>query len=793
VQNPDKSVSNAATFTVTGPVVGSPPTVASISPASASAGSSSLLQITVTGSNFFNSISTANGSVVQWNSTPLSTSFVSTTQLTALIASSLLQSAGSAFVTVINPGNVSSGGVTFAVNGPTLASIVPATITAGGPAFSVSLFGTNFVSGSTAVWNGVNLTTVFGSPTQLTAQVPANLIASSGTSFLLVANTGGAFSSPVVFNATVPSAPTVTNLNPSFAVAGASTFQLTLLGGNFVSGSAVLWNGASVPTAYTSSTQVSALIDSALIAAVGSVNITVQNPGSSPSTPLKFTVSGPSIASLSPTGANAGDPALSLTVIGANFVSGASVLWNGTPLPTAFVSGSSPQLVATVSASLMKTPTLASITVQNPGGAASGSQSFTIGSPSLVITTTTLPDAVVGVFYSQTLAATGGNLPYTWSITGGTLPDGFQLTATGGVISGTAAGAISAVLSVTVTDSGGRTTTGSLPLRAALPVSITTISPISQATAGGLYSATLVATGGTAPYLWTGPAVCGTNNQGNCLPVGLNLNISTGEISGIPQTPGGYLFTISVTDSRQQQTANKSFSLAIGISTFTLAGPSASSAPAQQVPLQISSGIAYPVDLSGTLTLLFVSAVGGDDPSIQFSTGGRTANFTIPAGSTTAAYGKASQLLVSTGTVAGTITVSSTLSTGLTVITPNPVPQISTTISKLPPVITGVTLKAVTGGVSVGISGYSTTKEATVATLVFNAASGATLSAAPISVPVSSILSTWYSGTAAASFGSQFLITIPIAVTGTVSAIGSVTVTLTNTMGVSAPVNGTLQ
>jgi hypothetical protein len=201
-------------------------------------------------------------------------------------------------------------------------------------------------------------------------------------------------------------------------------------------------------------------------------------------------------------------------------VSGAAVLWNGTPLPTAFVSGSSPQLAATVSASLIKTPTLASITVQNPGGALSGSQPFTVGSPSLVITTTTLPDAVVGVFYSQTMVATGGNLPYTWSITGGTLPDGFQFNATGGVISGTAAGAISAVLSVTVTDSSGRSSTVNLPLRAALPVSVTTISPLPQATVGGLYSATLVATGGTAPYLWTGPALCGNNNQGNCLPVG---------------------------------------------------------------------------------------------------------------------------------------------------------------------------------------------------------------------------------------------------------------------------------
>jgi hypothetical protein len=131
----------------------------------------------------------------------------------------------------------------------------------------------------------------------VTAQVPANLIASPGTSFALVTNPGGASSSPIVFNTTVPNAPAVTNLNPSFAVAGASTFQLVLLGTNFVSGSVVLWNGAAVPTAYTSATQVSALIDSSLIVAGGTVNITVQNPGSSPSVPLKFTISAPSITS----------------------------------------------------------------------------------------------------------------------------------------------------------------------------------------------------------------------------------------------------------------------------------------------------------------------------------------------------------------------------------------------------------------------------------------------------------------------------------------------------------------
>ena len=51
------------------------------------------------------------------------------------------------------------------------------------------------------------------------------------------------------------------------------------------------------------------------------------------------------------------------------------------------------------------------------------------------ITTSSLPNGIVGMPYSQNLAATGGIAPYTWTITSGTLPAGLTLSAYG-VISG---------------------------------------------------------------------------------------------------------------------------------------------------------------------------------------------------------------------------------------------------------------------------------------------------------------------------------------------------------------------
>ena len=61
--------------------------------------------------------------------------------------------------------------------------------------------------------------------------------------------------------------------------------------------------------------------------------------------------------------------------------------------------------------------------------------------PILRITTASLADAVVGISYSQALAATGGTGARTFSTSAGTIPSGLALNATTGVISGTPTGA----------------------------------------------------------------------------------------------------------------------------------------------------------------------------------------------------------------------------------------------------------------------------------------------------------------------------------------------------------------
>jgi hypothetical protein len=371
-----------------------------------------------------------------------------------------------------------------------------------------------------------------------------------------------------------------------------------------------------------------------------------------------------------------------------------------------------------------------------------------------------------------------------WTVSSGALPPGVSLDPPSGTLSGTPTGAADVMLGLTVTDSQGRTASQSLELRITLALTITTISPLPAAMAGASFSTQLLATGGTPPYLWSVAGV---------LPAGLLLNVANGVISGTPVVPGSYNFTITVTDSRQQQTASKSFIAIVSVPQFTIGGLGSTVGPAQQVAVNASIATPYTVDLSGSLTLTFTSTVGGDDPSIQFTTSGRTVSFTIPAGSTQAVYTQNQQLLLSTGTVAGTITIKATVQAGSSDITPSPAPQASTSVPKLAPVITSASLKKITGGVTVSFAGYSTTKELTQATLVFNPASGGSLTGTSVTVPLTATMSAWYQSAAAAAFGSQFVVTVPLTVQGDVSAIGSVTVTVTNTQGNSAPITASLQ
>ncbi len=84
---------------------------------------------------------------------------------------------------------------------PAITSLSPDHQTAGTSAFTLTVTGQNFVSTSTVRWNGSDLATTFVSPTQLTAQVTAQLAANPGWMSITVYNPppAGGSSSPLTF------------------------------------------------------------------------------------------------------------------------------------------------------------------------------------------------------------------------------------------------------------------------------------------------------------------------------------------------------------------------------------------------------------------------------------------------------------------------------------------------------------------------------------------------------------------------------------------------------------------
>ena len=176
----------------------------------------------------------------------------------------------------------------------------------------------------------------------------------------------------------------------------------------------------------------------------------------------------------------------------------------------------------------------------------------------VTITNTSLPDGNIAIFYDVQLLATGGQAPYTWSLTSGTLPPGLSLTPGTGVISGTPTTTGSYPITVEVTDSEltPATATGSftITINPTPPLQVTT-SSLTVGTQGVRYSDSLAATGGVPPYSWSltsGP-----------LPAGLTLS-GTGVISGTPNgLSGSFPITVQVTDTLGNHASSSGLTLPI--------------------------------------------------------------------------------------------------------------------------------------------------------------------------------------------------------------------------------------
>ena len=185
-----------------------------------------------------------------------------------------------------------------------------------------------------------------------------------------------------------PQAPVVNTLNPSSAQAGAPAFVLTVNGSQFASQSLVLWNGTALSTTYVSNSQLTAQVTAQDIATAGTANVQVAT-DQVDSNVVTFTVAplGPfALTSISPQQVTAGGGPFMLTVFGSGFTANSVIAWNGSNLPTTYISGTT--LRAAVTAAQISSVGTASIAVVNPAG-----QGGTSSTQTLTIVATTV-DAV---------------------------------------------------------------------------------------------------------------------------------------------------------------------------------------------------------------------------------------------------------------------------------------------------------------------------------------------------------------------------------------------------------------
>ncbi len=296
-----------------------------------------------------------------------------------------------------------------------------------------------------------------------------------------------------------------------------------------------------------------------------------------------------------------------------------------TPYTWSITSGSlAPLTLASTTGVISGTPTTAgtlSFTVQVKdanSNTATQALSIVVSPAALTITTTSLPYGIVGTAYSQTVTASGGTTPYTWSVSAGSLAP-LTLGSTTGVISGTPTTVGTLSFTLQVKDANSKTATQALSIIVSPTTLTITTTSLPGGTVGSAYSQTLAASGGTTPYTWSVSA-------GSVAP--LTLGSTTGTISGTPTAAGTLVFTVQVKDANSN-TATQALSIVV-------------SSPALKI-----TTTSLPGGTVGTAYSQTLAASGGTTPYTWSVSAGSLAPLTL--GSTT-------------GTISGTPTAAGTLS-----------------------------------------------------------------------------------------------------------------------------------
>ena len=435
------------------------------------------------------------------------------------------------------------------------------------------------------------------------------------------------------------------------------------------------------------------------------------------------------------------------------------------------------------------------------GDSAIQSYQIVAGYPALTIAPASgsLPFAVTGQSYAQTLTASGGSgSGYVWTVSG--LSNGFTSLANGSTvtINGPATSAGTVNFTASVKDGEGdvsSTLSYSIPVYS--PLSLPTSNPptLGWATLSLPYTGTVVGSGGSGNYAWTVTGLPSDN-------LSYSTNGGTLTLTGTPGTATTVSFTAKLTDT----TTN----LTVGPYTYTVPVYATVTLPSPN-PASLGPGDAG-INYIGTITAAGGSGnyswtVTGLSDGLSSSPSGGTLTISgTPAASGTVSF-NASVKDNSTNTTVGPFTYTITVYSALVLPAPDPVSLPSTGYSGL----------AYTG--TIGASGGSGTYSWQVTGLSDNLApspSGATLTvsgtpgATPATVTFSVKLTDTATNFSITQTGYNIAIgtpppvglptpnpaSLPFAVinqpyTGSIVASGGVTPYTWSVNGVSIPSNGT--
>jgi len=470
----------------------SKPTVVSASPSARVQGASNQT-IAITGSHFLSgAAATFSGSGITVNST----TFKSSTELTANVSISGGAATGARNVTVTNTDSGTGTGTgIFNVDAPPNAeSVSPGSRGQGANEQNLTIKGKNFASGATTTFSGSGVTvnsTTFKSATELTANVTISSSATVGLRSVTVTNAdGGSDTQTNAFSVTA--APTVTSTSPSSRGQGASSQTVTIKGSGFVSGAAASFSGNGITvnsTTFKSATELRASVSIESSASVGLRTVTVTNPDAGTGSLANgFAVNaGPTVGSVSPSARAKGTGTQNVTIKGSGFVSGAEASFSGSGITVNSTSfKSSTELTASITISSSATTGSRNVTVTNTdGGSDSLEGGFTVNNAPSIESVS--PSSRGQAASNQTIAIKGKNLLNGTGLAVSFSGTGITVNSTSYVSAGEvtanvtiASNATTGPRNVTVTnpDTTSATSTGAFSVNAA--ATVTSTSPSSR-------------------------------------------------------------------------------------------------------------------------------------------------------------------------------------------------------------------------------------------------------------------------------------------------------------------------